>query len=525
MLSKVYTAALSGIESGFVTVETDISRGIPCFNTVGLPSATIREARERIRSAIINSGYEFPAKRITINLSPASTRKEGSHFDLPMAMGILISAEVVRQQRVLETGFIGELSLDGRLIPVAGALPLVLGMKEKGLKRVVVPDKNAAEASLVEGIAIVPARSLKEVVAYINDRAGKEGAQEIRRTTECNIYNRRKVTGYDVDFADVAGQEAAKRAITIAVAGGGHGIYMTGSPGSGKTMLARRIPTVMPPLSYKEILEITKIYSVSKLLTEEQPLVDIRPFRMPYHSVTETALLGGGRIPRPGEVSLAHKGVLFLDEFPEFERSTIDLLRQVLETGEVSIDRIEGRAVYPASFMFVAAGNPCKCGYYGDSEKECTCSDSEIRNYRRKISGPVLDRIDIHIRVEKAKIDELCGGNGGIENPDTAARTSSADMRRDIDAALDRQRHRYREAEDGIITNALLRAADIQKYCRLDSAGRLLIGEAYRKLGLSARGYEKVLKIARTIADIEGTESIKDYHIAEALQYRVASAQ
>lgn len=523
MLSEVYTAALSGIEAGLVTVETDISRGIPCFNTVGLPSVTIREARERIRSAIINSGYEFPAKRITINLAPASTRKEGSHFDLPMAIGILISAEIIKKKEALQTGFIGELSLDGRLFPVAGVLPLVLEMKDKGIKTVIVPDKNAAEASLVEDITVVPAQNLKQVAAYLQCKSKDADSVDTGKISAGAIYNRRKNTYCDIDFADVAGQEAAKRAITIAVAGGGHGIYMTGSPGAGKTMLARRIPTVMPPLSYKEMLEITKIYSVSKLLTEDQPLVSTRPFRMPYHAVTETALLGGGRVPRPGEVSLAHKGVLFLDEFPEFDRNTIDLLRQVLETGEVAIDRIEGRAVYPAMFMFAAAGNPCKCGYYGDNEKECSCSDSEIRNYRRKVSGPILDRIDIHIRVEKAKIDELCGGDDCIETAGMSKRISSADMRRDIDAALDMQRRRYADADREGMTNALLRGGEIQKYCRLDSAGRLLIGEAYRKLGLSARGYEKVLKLARTIADIEGAENIKDYHIAEALQYRITS--
>lgn len=517
MLSKVCTAALTGIDAYPVAVETDLSRGLPAIYTVGLPSTTVKEAKERVRSAIINSGFDFPVKRITINLSPAASRKDGSHFDLPLAIGMLVSNGEIAQHRVSNVGFLGELSLDGKLIGIKGALPLCIGLRDSGMEYIVVPRENADEAALVDAVKIVPADTLTAVVEAL------QGKQSL------HIYNRKEKPGSiiesELDFADVKGQFAAKRAILTAVAGGGHGLYMIGSPGAGKTMLASRIPTIMPELSYEEMLELTKIYSISGMLSEMESVICERPFRMPYHSATIPALLGGGRIPKPGEISLAHKGVLFLDEFPEFDRKVIELLRKPIETGKISIERNEEHVVFPAQFMLVAAGNPCKCGYYGDPERECKCSGSELRNYQMKLSGPIIDRIDIQIKVEKAKIEELQGKpdqeETSYDNPYTSQLLTSESMREAVRGALMIQNERYRNEPPDMRVNARLSGRNINKYCHLNSDCRKLLAEAYRKMGLSARAYEKIIKVSRTIADLEGAEEIQEYHIAEAIQYRI----
>ncbi len=520
MLSRVYTAALSGIDAYAVTVETDFSRGLPAIYTVGLPSMTVKEAKERVRSAIMNSGFEFPVKRVTINLSPASNRKEGSHFDLPLAIGLLVSSGVIEQRKVNRVGFIGELSLDGRIIGIKGALPLCIGMRDFGLEAVIVPESNAGEAGLVNGIKILPVSTLKDVVMALRGELSLG-------VYKSNIDTSDAANLYDIDFADVKGQSFAKRAILTAVAGGGHGIYMIGSPGAGKTMLASRIATIMPALTYEEMLELTKIYSISGMLDEKEQIVRVRPFRVPYHSATAAALIGGGRIPKPGEISLAHRGVLFLDEFPEFDRKTIELLRKPIETGEASIERNEEKAIFPANFMLVAAGNPCKCGFYGDSERECRCTGREIRSYQQKLSGPIIDRIDIQIKVERASVQELQGVNEAQENEASNvcelqdSEMTSAKMRTIVKRTLEMQAERYAGEQEHMRVNAQLSGRSIARYCVLDASGKKMMAEAYRTMGLSARAYEKIIKVSRTIADMDMSDAIMDYHIAEALQYRV----
>lgn len=499
MLSSVLTASLTGIKAELVRVETDICRGLPTINTVGLPSTIIKEAKERIRSALIHSGFEFPMRRVVINLSPASERKEGSHFDLPMAVGILISCEVVEAGSAIGTGFIGELSLAGTLVPVNGILPLVIGLKEAGILRVVVPHENAAEAALVKGVAVCPVRNISELVACMNGHR------------EYPLYNAepesKKIIERAPDFAEVRGQETALRSVVLSGAAG-HSLYMMGVPGAGKSMIAKRIPSVLPELTYEEVLEVTKIYSVAGALAQEKSLVTRRPFRAPHHAITAPALLGGGHRPRPGEISLAHRGVLFLDELPEFKRNIIDLMRQPMETGQVAIERSGSRVTFPCRFILVAAGNPCKCGYCGDEHVACRCTPGEVNLYKNRVSRPFLDRIDLQIKIDRVPGDAL----------KKVGTTSSARMAEMICAARERQKTRYKDAE--IKLNSELEGRMIEKYCPMSAGASKLLAQAYSQKLLSVRIHERVVKIARTIADLDESETIKEMHIAEAMSFR-----
>lgn len=501
MLSKVKTCVLVGLNGNIVEVETDISRGLPMFSIVGLPDISIKESKERVRTAIKNSGYEFPLSRITVNLAPANLKKEGSQLDLSIAVGILAANKTVELQDFQDLSFIGELSLDGRLNRIEGALPIVISLREEGIKRVVVPFENRNECSVIEGIDVIPVKNLVEVVGYLN----REIEIPCYKADISDFFN--SYTENQEDFIDIRGQESLKRAMEVA-ASGGHNIIIVGPPGAGKTMIARRLPSILPQLTFEESLEITKIYSVSGL--NDNALVTRRPFRSPHHTISNVSLVGGGRIPKPGEVSLAHYGVLFLDELPEFQKNVLEVLRQPMEDGKVSISRVSASLSYPAKFMLVASMNPCPCGYYGDSTRECTCSPSSIAKYLAKVSGPLLDRIDIHIEAAPVKYYDL---------EDTSAKgESSKDIRIRVDKAREIQLNRYKT--DGIYSNSQLSAKNIKKYCNLDKTASKLLELAFSSMGLSARAYNKILKVSRTIADLDESDKIQEQHIAEAIQYR-----
>ncbi|WP_312811067.1 YifB family Mg chelatase-like AAA ATPase [Sedimentibacter sp.] len=500
MLSKIKTCVLYGLEGYEVDVETDISGGMPVFNIVGLPDISIRESKERVRSAIKNSGYSFPVSRITINLAPANLKKEGSQIDLPIALGILCASKIVEKDMEDKTCVIGELSLDGRITAIDGALAMVIAMRNNNFTKIIVPSENKKECGVIEGIDVIPVESLKDLVCYLKGFKHIEPYKVIYDDTE----NKEEFTE---DFSEIKGQPGLKRAVEIAAAGM-HNILFLGSPGSGKTMIAQRIPTILPDLTFDESLEVTKIYSISGLLNNKG-LIKKRPFRSPHHTSSRVAMAGGGSKPSPGEVSLSHYGVLFLDEIPEFPKNVIEVLRQPMEDGNISISRANGSFTFPAKFMMVASMNPCPCGYLGDPNHECSCNQSQINKYLSKISGPLLNRIDIQIEVSPVKYEDL---------KNNKPEESSAEIKGRIIKSRDIQKKRYENL--GILTNSELSGKYISKYCKTNKNSEQLLRDAFERLGLSARAYNKILKVARTIADLESSENIETVHVAEAIQYR-----
>ena len=500
MICSVRTLGIAGIQGSAVTAECYISNGLPGFDIVGLPDAAVKEARERVRAAAKSSGLSFPVSRITVNLAPANLKKAGTHYDLPILLSILCAAGAVRRPRST-SAFIGELSLDGQLRPVPGVLPMALAAKREGIQALFVPAENAAEATLARGPAVYGIHNLRELAAGLN---GETVLQEqplwVPGSDDSTV----------LDFKDVLGQENVKRALEVAAAGS-HNVLMIGPPGSGKSMLSKRLPGILPDMTWEESLEVSQIYSVMGLLNAKHPLVTRRPFRSPHHTVSNAGLAGGGSNPKPGEISMAHKGVLFLDELPEFRKDTLDLMRQPLEDGSVTISRVVGAVSYPAEFMMVCAMNPCKCGWYGDPSGRCRCSQMAVDNYRGRISGPMLDRIDIVVEVPAVSFEEL--------RSRTVAE-ASCDVRRRVNAARAVQNKRF---ADGGKCNARMGPEDMRKYCNLDEECSALMKSAFETMGLTARSYDRILKVARTIADLDGSEDIRTEHIAEAIQYRAVN--
>lgn len=502
MLSIIKSMSLIGLEGYLVNIEIDVSAGIPCWDIVGLPDASVKEAKERVRTAIKNSGYDMQSRKIVVNLSPADIKKEGSFFDLPIAIGILACSGNINKKSIEDTIFIGELSLDGKVNKVNGVLPMCIEAKKLGIKRVILPIENTKEAAVVKEIEVIGAKSLIEVVNFLNYRIHIESTKfdfkKLFHNREAEI----------LDFSEVKGQENIKRALEIAAAGG-HNCLLIGSPGSGKTMLARRVPSILPDLTFEESLETTKIHSIAGILEKNVALITKRPFRSPHHTVSSISLIGGGRIPKPGEISLAHNGVLFLDELPEFNKNTLEVLRGPLEDKVVTISRINASLTYPCNFMFIASMNPCPCGYLGSREKECSCSEQSISRYIGKISGPLLDRIDIQIEVSQVKYQNL-ENNTKIE--------TSQEVKKRVNDARKIQQDRYKKEK--IYSNSALTPKLIEKYCKLDSKGKQILELAFNRLGLSARAYGRILKVARTIADLANEKNILKTHVAEAVQYR-----
>lgn len=502
MLSKIKSMALMGIDGYIVVVETDISNGIPSFDMVGLGDTAVKESKERVRAAIKNAGLEFPIKRITINLAPADKKKEGSAFDLPIALGILIATQQINNNNLDKYAFLGELSLDGEIKPVKGILPMVISARQDGIENIVLPLENADEAAVVKDVNILPARNIIDVVNHLN------GAVSIEQHIVDIDLLFNKSLEYDVDFADVKGQENVKRALEVA-ASGGHNCIMIGSPGCGKTMIAKRLPTILPYMTFEEALEVTKIHSIAGDLPSNTSLITQRPFRSPHHSISNVSLIGGGKFPKPGEISLSHFGVLFLDELPEFNKDALEVLRQPLEDGVVTISRINATLTYPARTTLICAANPCKCGNYLDESKECSCTPKQVQQYLGKLSGPLLDRIDIHIEVASVKYKDLESHEEGEK---------SSVIRERVNRARKIQQERYKGLN--IFSNAELSPSMIKKVCKLDEKSKEILKNAFDRLGLSARAHNRILKVARTIADMEESENIKVNHLLEAIQYR-----
>lgn len=503
MLVKTYSSSLYGIRATMISIEVNITQGIR-FVIVGLADHSIRESQQRIESALTNNGFDWPRFRVVINLAPADIRKEGTHFDLPLAVGILAATQQLSSDRLKDYLMLGELSLDGSVMPVKGVLPMILNAREQGFKGVIVPEKNAGEASVVEGIEVIPASELNEVVSFLDRKLEVAPVKMDMHTPFLGDMDH-----YGVDFAEVKGQESVKRALLIAAAGN-HNVIMIGPPGSGKSMLSKRLPTIMPPMSIEESLQTTKIHSVAGKIGTNGKLVTMRPFRSPHHTISDIALIGGGNSPQPGEISLAHNGVLFMDELPEFKRHVLEVLRQPLEERTINVSRARYTVVYPASFMLVASMNPCPCGFYNHPERVCTCGPGIIKRYLSRISGPLLDRIDIHMEVIPVPFRNLSVA-GDSEKSEV--------IRERVIAARKIQEHRF-AGIGNVFSNAQMESGLMKQHCIIDKAGQSIIKMAMERLGLSARAYDRILKVARTIADLEQCDHILASHVAEAVNYR-----